>query len=90
MSEQLYTLVTTGHKTADQHEGDPTTWVMAEIYLNGSVVATGLAPERPPYVEGTARSSAISRAQIDFSTKVLVEDIRDVPGAVFKEVKGQS
>jgi hypothetical protein len=90
MSEQLYTFVSTGHKTVDQHEGDPTTWVMAEIYLNGCVVATGLAPERPPYVEGTARSSAISRAQIAFAIEVLPKDIRDADGATFKNVKGTS
>jgi hypothetical protein len=90
MSDALYTLVTTGHKMADQPQGDPTTWVMAEIYLNGCVVATGLAPERPPYVEGTARSSAISRAQIDFNLYILTADIRDSPQATFKEVKGHS
>lgn len=90
MSDQLYTIVTTGHKTVDQPEGDPTTWVKAEIILNGCVVATGLAPERPPYVEGTARSSAISRAQIEFGIHILAKDIRDSPDATFKTVKGAS
>jgi hypothetical protein len=90
MSDELYTIVTTGHRLPDQHPGDTTSWVKAEIILNGCVVATGLAPERPPYVEGTARSSAISLAQIEFSTKVITSDIRDHQTAEFKKVKGAS
>jgi hypothetical protein len=51
-------------------------------------LASGWAPERPPYVEGTARSSAISMAQIMFGLNVLGKNIKDSPGAEFKSVKG--
>jgi hypothetical protein len=90
MSDGLYTIVTTGHRMPDQQGSDKTTWVKAEIFLNGCVVATGLAPERPPYVEGTARSSAVSRAQADFQINVLGKDVRDHPDAIFKSVKGSA
>lgn len=89
MSEALYTVVTTGERMVDQSEGDTTTWVKAEIFINGESVATGFAPERPPYVEGTARSSAISMAQIQFNLKVLCKDIREA-GTTFKDVRGAS
>lgn len=88
MSDALYTLVTNNVRMPDQDPGDTTSWVKAAIYLNGSQVSEGFAPERPPYVEGTARSSAISLAQIHFSSKVLTEDIRDVMGTNYKTVRG--
>lgn len=88
MSDALYTLVTNGIRMPDQNEGDTTSWVKAQIFLNGLSVAEGFAPERPPYVEGTARSSAISLAQIQFGLHTLTQDIRDVTGTNYKDVKG--
>jgi hypothetical protein len=84
LSEALYTRVF----NVEDDQGKP--WIKAEIILEGEVVSTGIAPERPPYVEGTARSSAVSRAQIDFHIHVLGKDIRNDPDFVEKEVKGAS
>lgn len=84
MSDSLYIRVYNFQDELDQP------WVGAEVLLNGNSVAVGSAPERPPYVEGTARSSAISRAQIDFSINVLGADLRNDPGFVEKKVKGPS
>lgn len=88
--DAVHTVVSTGHRVEGQEEFDNTTWVLATIYLNGVAVATGVAPERPPYVEGTARSTAISIAQNKFILDVLSKNIRDAKDADFKTVKGPS
>lgn len=58
MSDELYIIVS--NDAPENHGGD---WIRADIVLNGRIVATGFAPERPPYVDGTALSSAVSLAQ---------------------------
>lgn len=90
MSESFFTRVSNVEEANPIDPEKPQTWIRAEIVLNEEVVSTGIAPERPPYVEGTARSSAISRAQIDFMINFMGKDIREVPGFKEKLVIGVS
>lgn len=84
MTEVLYIKLSN-----DSPEGEDGDWIRADVVLDGSIVATGFAPERPPYVDYTAKPSAVALAMHKFR-EVLLSDQRCVPGYKEKKVKGPS
>lgn len=71
MSEALYITV-----TDDAPEGEIGKWKRADVRLNGRIVATGFAPSRDPYIDGTDVTSAVTLAQGQFVREILGADIR--------------